>query len=347
MRSFKKALLAVALVLLIVIVFSIGAIVVAIKAPSSLISEKKALQKFAGSIDLVTVGASQCYYSFQPIIIDEELNCFSYNLAQNSIRNDQRALLLKNELSRNDIKTVIIEISHDVLLRSGKLKDADAAAKYLLKLDSADQIVETLSKQIPPSSYVYIYSEVMQNAMKSLMSFIKKPRSSGSPSLKGAVSFKPTDWSLDSESAKELLDSNQIFSKDRVSQSSIDGLMDIIELCKENDIRTIVAVVPVSDKFIWTNRNLDEFRTWLNDFCTENELELYDFNLIKARYSLFSDENSFSVDDTHLSGIGAEAFTKYFCDMLKRVDAGCDISSEFYNTYEQMKADSPYWKFID
>ena len=70
---------------------------------------------------------------------------------------------------------------------------------------------------------------------------------------------------------------------------------------------------------------------------------MWDFNLYRGRYELFTDRTSY-YDDYHLSTDGATVFTRLMADCVKRARAGEDFSEEFYSSYEAMKADSPYGK---
>ena len=70
----------------------------------------------------------------------------------------------------------------------------------------------------------------------------------------------------------------------------------------------------------------------------ETGCRLYDFNLLKDRFSLFRDDVSFH-DTEHMSRVGAEVFTAVFCDTLLAEQRGEDISSRFYASYAEMTED--------
>ena len=46
-----------------------------------------------------------------------------------------------------------------------------------------------------------------------------------------------------------------------------------------------------------------------------------------------------------MSEEGAASFTKVFCDIIKRSETE-DVSDFFYDSYEEMKADSPYMEYL-
>lgn len=50
-------------------------------------------------------------------------------------------------------------------------------------------------------------------------------------------------------------------------------------------------------------------------------------------------------DIRHMSTEGAAVFTKAFCDILKKAETG-DASRCFYESYTDMKIDSPYLEYL-
>ena len=78
------------------------------------------------------------------------------------------------------------------------------------------------------------------------------------------------------------------------------------------------------------------------DLAEKYGVPLFDFNLLRSRYELFSDETSFS-DDSHLSREGAEVFAAVMADILSRYRAGEDVSPLFNSSYQEVIHDSVYW----
>jgi len=79
----------------------------------------------------------------------------------------------------------------------------------------------------------------------------------------------------------------------------------------------------------------------VTDAPKKYDIPLFDFNLLKSRYELFSDETSFS-DDNHLSEEGAEIFSGVMADVLHRHRAGEDVSPLFYESYRDVIRNSVY-----
>lgn len=89
-------------------------------------------------------------------------------------------------------------------------------------------------------------------------------------------------------------------------------------------------------------RDEHAFTEWANAYCAEQNVEFYDFNLLRERFALLSDEDCYSTDPMHMSEKGARMFTEAFVRIIQAAADGQDVSSSFYQSYSEMQWDSPY-----
>ena len=106
-------------------------------------------------------------------------------------------------------------------------------------------------------------------------------------------------------------------------------------------MQPVVVVVPVSDRHLWRTEGEEDCRLWLESFCREQGCPFYDFNLLRDRYELFSDKESFR-DGGHLCSRGAETFTAVFADLMERAERGENIDGCFFDSYDELLRQSPY-----
>lgn len=71
--------------------------------------------ELSGSIDTIYCGSSHLRSGIDPVIVDEITQNASYNLSGNAMTWPGRYYLLKNELERNPVKRVYLEISYNTL----------------------------------------------------------------------------------------------------------------------------------------------------------------------------------------------------------------------------------------
>ncbi len=135
------------------------------------------------------------------------------------------------------------------------------------------------------------------------------------------------------------------FTTDKFLEETASAFDDMIDMCLQRDIRVIIAVVPVSDNYIWEYSDLDVFVDWVRTRFCGKDVEFYDFNLIKNRYEVLSDADCYGSDPHHMSGKGAKAFSAEFSKIVKLAAEGEDVSPLFYGSYADMINDSPYMEY--
>ena len=328
MRSSKKAIAMTGLVLAVLVVISMF-----LSSWNPHVSITVRAGK-AGSCDMLIAGASQAECAFVPAVLDEELGCTSFNLAVSSMTNDDKLLLLEKELARNPVQTVVLEISNNAMARPNKNDKADGSVLVYNQMETAREKLNFLLWHASFDNWLYLYAKDMTNGLNGIVS-----RSEDTERIenRGYIAWASQDCSLSRENAAKEHQS-QIYSTDDYLDSTIEGLDQIITLCKSYDARIIVAVVPVADAYLWRYQGMDQFRQWLKAFCEERRIECYDFNLHRQRYQLFSDAVSYGNGETHMSDTGARTFSELFARTINAADR----DTQFYESYEDMLKDSPY-----
>lgn len=350
MRSFRKALLSSVLVLAVVTVMAGILFTVVESGGYSLSEDLRERLVYEGKIDFVNIGASHAKVAFVPEILDQQLGCFSFNLAQDSIINSEKLMLLKNEIARNPIKTVVIEMSYDTVTKETRQEYTDAAFFFNNRLDNYMQRVEDVLLYTAYFNWELVLSNCVISSITSLVENrrLEVPDPSiYNGSLKGVWLLPSTDQTLPPDYLKEIHNVEDVFSEDWLKSKHLAAVEETIRLCKDHGCRVIVVVTPVSDNYLWIADKMDDFRVWATNYCQEHEIEYYDYNLSRRRYSLFHDDISFSTDNHHLSEQGARAMTELLCETILKVDAGEDVSADFYESYEELEADSPYMAMMN
>lgn len=339
MKDSNKAILSSVLVFLFIVLFSCGIILPQTK--NTLGSDTIVLDEMQGRIDYVICGASYAKYGFSPEIIDDVLGVNSFNLSYDAITISEKKYLLQRELERNPVDTVFLELSYDALT----YVISDVTYTNYNSMIMMDSFVDRVNYWINYTSFAnkgFTYALLMQDSIEASYSgaladevYINNERIN-----KGHLALNSIDISLSYEESIEQHDT-AFYDSSSYAQSSVQGFSDLINMCKSYGCRVIIVVTPVSDTYLWRYSNLDDFECWLSAFCNENDVDYYDFNLLKTRYDLFDDATTF-VDDHHLSGNGAEAFSTAFAEVMREVNAGNDVSSYFYDNYSTMRNYSPY-----
>ncbi len=346
MKDFKKAILASISVFLVAVILSSAVILPLSKYTYS--AELEARDRMAGTIDYMFLGASHCQQGMNCSVINERFGVNSYNLSGDAMTVSQKKYILEHELSRNNVDTVVLEISYDTMRNDLVCDYTDNNVTHLMRLDNLKERLRYWFFETNLKNKVIVYAMWMISCAKSFVNLVL-----GRPLVyeDEVTSFMESRGcrSLGNEyeglAPEDVEDSYQWISywEDEYLDENIDGTSELIEMAKSSGARVIVIVVPVADSYIWAHEDLDIFHNWLIDFCNANDVEMYDFSLYKDKTTLLPDETSYSYDYQHLCGEGAITFSNIFCDVMTMVDNGEDVSGLFYFSYEEALVNSRYW----
>ena len=340
MQDFKKALVASVSLLLCAVLFCLVIIEPSMHSEQYSYYDSKARSAMSGNINYIFNGASHLQTGVNVSIIDKKLNCNSYNLSGSAISWCGRVALLKEEIDRNPVETVVIELSYNTFSRYDKI---EGDLRVIPRLNTIAKRVQFLFENTNPSSFNTILGYLLSDGKK----WWKDTLLGNSNDMemdyenKGYVYTEPEDLTVQSKDVCEKYNSSSL-SLD-FKNDNIDDFNEMVRLCKDRNIDIKFIIIPVSDNMIWEFDNWDEFYDKMVSIVENVDGELYDFNLLKSRYVLFNDKESFR-DTQHMSKSGAVTFSETYCEIMKKIDSGEDVSNMFYSTYSEMKSDSPYMK---
>ena len=346
MHSFKKIFLP--LICIALIFFGLSTVILEpyLRSEAQYYQDSDVRDSLAGKLDFIAIGASNGLCALDPQILDQELGCFSYNLSGSLTTLNSSRFLLEKELNRNPVDTVVIDFSYETLTRISGKEHGEGDSVTYARLSSLGERIKFLLTCVPLNDWLSIYAyhfipEALEYAIASLKGDLSAFHNVDANS-KGFMARRVTDLELDASKAQELYNSEILNTSFR--RQNEQKLISLIELCKKRSIRVILASYPRSNAEIWRVDGQDIFYQFAKNFAKEQDCEFYDMNLLKRRYELFNDRESF-YDSQHMSAQGAAVFTKVFCDIIKKAETE-DISESFYRSYEEMKADSPYMAYL-
>ena len=354
MQSFKKAIFSTAAVFLIVLLGSVGIIEILMNSEYYHCSDKRNIESQSGKINLIVSGSSNGMNGFNPRILDEKLELNSYNLCGPAMESHAKYLLLKQTAQENDIEIAILDMNCNDMMRSPGALEVNMYAiprinrffdrvSFFFTVVDSDAMEPLIGNYLYDGSYVAFSKILGENSLlgtignKSNVDYTAKGFREGPFTGNESIALSESDIISHYNTSPINLEGENFERNDKY-------VREYINYCKKNNIRCIMSVTPLSDADIWSHDKWENLKKYLDTLSEEYGCELYDFNLLKNRYMLFSDKSTFQ-DATHLNGAGAEKFTTQFCEIINSVDSGKDISNLFYSSYEEMKQDSPYMKY--
>lgn len=336
MHNFKKAACSTLAFLFFVVLFSYILISAHIRLDSYYYQDTEVRKEMAGSIDMLISGASHGVTAFDPEIIDEKLNCTSYNISGTMMTSHGRLILLEQEISRNPVKTVMIEVSYNTLSRYHDSEHFEGDIYLLPRIDRFSERVELFLKYAKFEDYARIYSSLLDRGVASAARVVLDKKDEQQA---GYYARYTNDVSIPSGTEAALYQTSQAYTPPL--EENIETMLKMVELCESNGAEVIFVVTPLSDTHLWTHSGHDKAMQWFVDYCEQNDYLYLDFNLLKNRSELFHDTVSF-YDDLHLSSDGATFFSHELSRIIQLNRGGEDISDLFYESYQEALNHSPY-----
>lgn len=332
MDSFKKAAKTTLLFLLVVAILSIVMAELYYSADNIYYQDDNYRTNEAGKIDTVFIGASHGLTGFVPSIVDKELGCYSYNLSGSLITMKGRYAILQEEMKRNPIKTVVIELSDNSFTRDRKTEGPAADIMLQARLYKVTDRIRFGISAFSFKEWGQVYVELFNHGMNNLMGIIKGKNEKFLDNKKGywdnTVLFKEYNPMYKNEVIE-----NQI-SEISYPENEV-YLKKIIDYCKDNEARVILVTTPRREDYVYQTKNLDVPRAWYKKVAEENDVEYYDMNLLKNS-TIQLDAMTDYRDDAHFTPQGAEKMTLMYCEMIKEIGGG-EKKDIFFESYDKMR----------
>ncbi len=280
--------------------------------------------------DLIFIGSSHAYCSFDPKIFDERLGTNSYNMGMPLQLPASTYYELREILSYQDPKTVIMEAYWGVMEQDFQINqvtqlfqvlDNDALKEeYIEKVfpfsEKIKYSVDALKYQ---SDYFAYKSDEYDEKLRKMLD-LQKPageyHTTGSESY-GDKGFVYCDYEL---LPGEYDRTNQFRNLDgksfEFSDEQLFYLDKISTLCREKGVKLIFVTAPIAPVSMDYIKNYDSINQKISDFCKEKGIPYFDYNIINREENLFGNENF--RDDAHLNYSGVEIMDNHFIDLLEQ-----------------------------
>lgn len=125
------------------------------------------------------------------------------------------------------------------------------------------------------------------------------------------------------------------FSPDKVSEDKLKYLDACIKLCKDNNIEVNLVTGVTSVMRMYACTGYQEANDFYKSYAEANGIKYYNLNYMKERESLLPDDKMY--DYNHCNGEGAHIASEFFAQIVKKEEAGEDVSQYFYRDLDDFK----------
>ncbi|MBQ6560456.1 MAG: hypothetical protein IJL85_06460 [Erysipelotrichaceae bacterium] len=126
--------------------------------------------------------------------------------------------------------------------------------------------------------------------------------------------------------------SHSTFSEDSILPTNVEYLNRCIQLCRDNNIELELLSAPTTVMRMYYVDHYDEAVKYYQRVADENGLVYHNLNYLMDRETILPDE--MMCDYNHTNGEGAKVVSRLYAEILKKEAAGEDVSGYFYPTYE-------------
>lgn len=282
------------------------------------------------SLDMVFLGSSHSYCTFDPEVFDTQLGTSSFQMGMPLQYPDSTYYTLREVLNYQKPDLVVMEVYWNLLkenfelnqvktlfqvLKNDKLKDEYYHSGFPLE-EKVKYKINLLKYQ---SDYFAFKGNELKNKIKNKFNLedLEKEKQVGEEKYisKGYVY---ADYKMiESEYNK----TNQFKGADgkdfKFSNFQKEYMKKIINLCEENNVKLIFVtapIAPVSMKFI---KNYESIYSKVKKFAKENNITYLDYNIVNAEENLVTDDNF--RDDAHLNDSGVKIISNHFVNFIKKI----------------------------
>lgn len=292
---------------------------------------KQALNTFykeQKQVDLVFLGSSHSYCTFDPEYFDQYTQYYSYQLGTPLQHPDTSYYMLKEVLNYQKPKIVVFEIYWDMLDDAFELKQADMFLTAIHNDALRQEYIENVFALNEKIKYYFKPIRFQQDAFafynKKLLDVVKRYNLESNIPTQNYIEYYRDRGFLYTEKViveDEFDKTNQFKQLDgakwTMNNAQKKYIIQLKKLCDENDIDLYFVTAPVANVSMGYIKNFDRIHNTISDFSKNLGVNYIDYNKINQEEKLL--ENNDFYDDAHLNNKGAVIVQKHFINWLKQM----------------------------
>lgn len=279
------------------------------------------------SIDMVYIGSSHSYCTFDPEIIDSILKTSSWQMGTPLQHYDTSYYVLREVLNHQKPKKVVLEIYWDILKDEFEMKQANSFFEVLKNQELKDEYInkvfpinERIKYSLFPIRYQQDYFAYEANEIQNNLEEKYGVHKKALPEVKGTEYYRSRGYTYCDiiMPENEYDETNQFKGFDgedwEFNRTQKKYIEKIIKLCKDEGIELYFVTAPVANVSMDYIENYDIVHNTVAEFAKENDIPYIDYNIVNKEENLLTNENF--RDDAHLNHSGVQIVDKHFAQWL-------------------------------
>lgn len=265
-----------------------------------------------GSIDLLFLGSSHSYKSFDTEIFDESLNTNSFNMAHSSQLLDSSYFILEEVLRSHKPDTVVLEVYFKMMETDHMISQVRYCYDYM----EPSEVKKSFWNDVFLLKDKFEYSIKVLRYRKHLIKWMTN-------SLNKAVGQEISNEFYKQKGfvySNNVVDKNDLKNNNMFSGYAFNGFSDIqsgylekiIKICEEENITLVLVTAPIPIVSLENVENYEVFNEQMSKIADKNQIQYIDYNYIDSinfKDTMFSDHD-------HLNYCGVKVIDEHLIDYL-------------------------------
>lgn len=310
------AKIAVFLVLVIAVVMLLEAL---LQNNGSVVARKRLLaHREANSVDVLFIGNSHVYCSYDPAVIEPIVNKRVFNAGLPDQKIDMTYYTLLEQLEKQNPEIIILEAFAFGRTHSGYkgyVANVDAMDLGINKVKACLEIFPDKAEafrmlfQLFRSHNNWKKPDIVKSNLKAMFGI-------NIDSDEKSTGFYPLTSKMTEDTIKKYQESETSEFTAMIDDYSIEYFHRIVKLCEEKGIRLIITMAPFNSVYL-KKINYPKIYDKMQGICDAAGVEYIDFNMLYDKIGLgFDDFEDAFHNAQHTNRWGAEKISKYMADYL-------------------------------
>lgn len=250
------------------------------------------------NVDFIVVGMSTAEHNYNIAIFEDSLQLQGYDCGSDGRNIYYDYIAVKNAIKNNkNLKLVISDIGRGGLTNATKDRISIVYPFYW-----KNSIVRDVTKKLKGDRMDLLMSSSAYQMNSSIQNVWRLFHPLHSDEYKGFIAYSFTDKTIDITNLKTSTD------KLKVDESVLYYLEEMINECKNNDVRLVFVTSPT----LTSNKETSEY---ISGFASSHQVEYFDYSNCEQ---LITNTKLFK-DYVHLNEKGADFFSKLLVSEIKRL----------------------------
>ncbi len=291
-----------------------------LQSGGSVIERKRKIDSIeANSVDVMFIGNSHAYCTFDPAVIEPIIGKRVFNAGLPDQKIDMVYYTLRDMLKRQNPETIILEayaFGRSDSSYEGYVANIDAMRPGIRKVMACFEIFPDKLEALKMSIGLFRChnnwkkTDIMEANLRNLSGRAKVDVSNFN-------GFFALDSKMSEETIEKYKEKTDIKFVPEVNAYSIRFFKRIVRICKESNIRLIVTAAPFNDIYA-ANVHYENFYEQIMGLCDEEGVSYVDFNMLYDEIGLeYDDFEDACHHAQHLNKWGAEKVSKYMAEYLR------------------------------